>query len=77
MAKKTGGEQFGPWLNGFTYDKAFDGTAWTLERGEDFRQTAGTVAAKVREEFERQFGALDVKVEGDTLHIRAVAPPRR
>lgn len=73
MAKKTEGEQFGPWLNGFSYDRAFDGTAWTIERGEDFHQAATTVAAKIRDEYERRFGALDLKVEGDTIHVRATS----
>jgi hypothetical protein len=74
MAEKTTRDPFGPWLNGFSYEQAFDGSIWKIKRGEDFDQSPATVAAKLRAEYERRFGALDVKVEGDVVHLRRIAP---
>jgi hypothetical protein len=74
MAEKAKRDPFEPWLNGFTYDQAFDGASWTLTKAEDFDQSPSTVAAKLRGEFERRYGSLDVKVEGDHIHVRRTAP---
>lgn len=74
MAEKAKRDPFEPWLNGFNYDQAFDGSAWTLSKGEDFDQSPNTVAGKLRLEFERRYGSLDIKVEGDTVHVRRTAP---
>ena len=76
MAEKAKRDPFEPWLNGMTYDQALDGNVWTLTKGEDFDQSANTVAGKLRAEFERRFGALDLKVEGDVIHVRCTAPKR-
>jgi len=76
MAEKAKRDPFEPWLNGFTYDQAFDGGAWTLAKGEDFDQSPSTVASKLRAEFERRYGALDIKVDGDMIHVRRTAPAK-
>ena len=76
MAEKATRDPFEPWLNGFTYDQAYDGNTWILTKGEDFDQSPNTVAGKLRTEFERRYGALDVKVEGDRLQVRRTAPSR-
>lgn len=76
MAEKAKRDPFEPWLNGFTYDQAYDGSSWTLTKGEDFDQAPTTVASKLRAEFERRYGALDVKVDGDLVHVRRTAPSR-
>ena len=74
MAEKTTRDPFGPWLNGFSYEQAFDGSIWKLKRSEDFDQSPATIATKLRAEYERRFGVLDVKVEGDLVHVRRIAP---
>jgi hypothetical protein len=76
MAEKARRDPFEPWLNGFTWDMAFDGSTWTVTRGEDFEQATSTVVAKIRAEFERRYGALDIKVTGDSIHVRRIAPTR-
>jgi hypothetical protein len=76
MAEKAKRDPFEPWLNGFSYDQAYDGNSWTITKGEDFDQSPSTVAAKLRTEFERRYGALDLKVDGDRVHIRRTVPNR-
>ncbi|MPZ66202.1 MAG: hypothetical protein GEU83_12035 [Pseudonocardiaceae bacterium] len=72
MAHKTERNPFAPFLNGFSYDQAFDGATWELKRGEDFEQAPSTVARKLQEEFERRYGELQIKAEGDTITVRHV-----
>lgn len=74
MAEKTKRDPFGPWMNGFSYDQAFDGSTWTLSKGEDFDQAASTVAAKIRDEYERRYGSLEIKIDGDSIYVRRVGP---
>lgn len=76
MAEKAKRDPFEPWLNGFSYDQAYDGNSWTLTKGEDFDQSPSTVASKLRDEFARRYGAIDVKVEGDRVHVRCTVPKR-
>jgi sRNA-binding protein len=76
MAEKTTRDPFGPWLNGFSYEQAFDGSTWKIKRGEDFEQAPATVVVKLRAEFERRYGALDVKVDGEFIHVRRLAPTK-
>jgi len=70
MAEKATRDPFEPWLNGFTYDQAFDGNSWTITRGEDYEQSTSTVASKLRAEFERRYGSLDIKTDADRIHVR-------
>jgi hypothetical protein len=76
MAEKSRRDPFGPWLNGFGFEQAFDGNVWTLRKGEDFDAAPSTIAAKLREEFERRVGRLDVRVEGDAVHVKCTMPER-
>jgi len=73
MAKKTDEDPFGPWLNGFGYDQAFNGDTWKLVRKQDFELSASTIAGKLRDEYERRFGSLEVKVDGDTVWVRRLS----
>lgn len=72
MAEKIDQDPFSPFLNGFTYDQAFDGNTWVLKRRQDFDQSPGTVARKIREEHDRRYGSLSVKDEGETVIVRRV-----
>lgn len=72
MAEKINRDPFTPWLNGFSYETAFDGAVWVLKRGEDFEHAPSTVAASLRDEYSRRYGRLDVKVDGDSVVIRRV-----
>lgn len=74
MAEKVTRDPFDPWINGFSYEQAFDGSTWKITRAEDFDQSPSTVAAKLRAEFERRYGALDLRVDGDSIHLRRIAP---
>jgi hypothetical protein len=76
MAEKSKRDPFEPWMNGFNYDQAFDGNTWTLTKGEDFDQSPSTVAAKLRSEYERRFGSLEIKVDGDAIYVRRIAATR-
>ncbi len=73
MAKKTDEDPFGPWLNGFSYDQAFNGDTWKLAKNQDFTLSASTIGAKLREEYERRFGSLEVKVDGDAVYVRRLS----
>lgn len=73
MAEKVTRDPFTPFLNGFNYDQAFDGSTWRLKKDEDFDQAPSTVAGKIRQEFERRYGELQIRQDGDTLTIRRVA----
>jgi hypothetical protein len=70
MAHKTERNPFTPFLNGFSYDQAFDGSTWELVKGEDFDLAPSTVASSLREEFERRNGRLLIKVEGEKVTVR-------
>lgn len=70
MAHKTERNPFTPFLNGFSFDQAFDGSTWELVKGEDFDKAPSTVAESLREEFQRRYGRLLVKVEGDRVTVR-------
>jgi len=70
MARNPDRDPFGPWMNGFTWDMAFDGRTWELCKGEDFDNAPGTVVGKVRDEAAKRFGRLDVHVDGDRVFVR-------
>lgn len=70
MAKKTDEDPFGPWINGFTFDTAFNGDTWKLQKNQDFTQAPSTIAAKLRDEYERRFGGIEIRTEGDTVWVR-------
>lgn len=74
MAQKAKRDPFQPFTNGFNYDQAFDGDAWTLTKGEDFTLAPQTIATYLRQEFERRYGSLEIKVEGDDVHVMRVVP---
>lgn len=76
MAHKTERNPFTPFLNGFSYDQAFDGGTWEIVKGEDFDLAPSTVVAALREECERRYGRLLVKVEAETVTVRRVPGSR-
>lgn len=76
MAHKTERNPFTPFLNGFAFDQAFDGSTWELKKGEDFELASSTVAAALRDEYERCYGRLMVKVETDVITVRRVPGSR-
>jgi len=65
MASKIERNVFGPFINGFSFEQAFDGNIWELRRGEDFTNKAGTVANALRDEYYRRYGRIEVKAVGD------------
>lgn len=48
---------------------ASNGSSVQLNKGEDFDCAASTAAAAIRDEWERAFGNLTVRVEGDHIII--------
>jgi hypothetical protein len=76
MEAKATRDPFGPFLNGFTFDQAYDGNTWIIKKGEHFADTPAVIASKLREEHERRVGRLEVKYEGDTVHVRFVPSAR-
>lgn len=70
MARNPDRDPFAPWLNGFTYDMAFDGRTWELRKGEDFDQAASTVVGKLRDEHARRFGQLEIRTDGDSVFMK-------
>lgn len=74
MAQRAKRDPFGPFVNGFNFDQAFDGDVWTLNKDEDFTLAPSTIAMRLREEYERRYGSLELKVDGDSVHVRRVVP---
>lgn len=72
MARKVERNPFTPFLNGFSFDQAFDGSVWELARGEDFAKSGSTVAKALREEYERRYGSLVLRQDGDTVTVQRV-----
>lgn len=72
MAKAIDWSPFGPWRGTLAWDQLFDGRVWEIRKGEDFDLAAETVARQVRDEFERLYGKLLVKVDGDVVRVQRV-----
>lgn len=72
MAKAIDWSPFGPWRNNLAWDQLFDGRVWEISKGEDFDLAAETVARQIREEFDRLYGKLLIKVDGDVVRIQRV-----
>lgn len=71
MAKKLDYDPFGE-LESVSYGQLFDGSTWALLKGEDFQLATSTIAQKVREAWHRQFGELQIKIEGDFVYVRHI-----
>lgn len=63
-----------PFINGFNYELAFNGSTWEIAEGEDFTLAASTVAGHLRAEHERRFGRFEVKQDGKKLTLRRILP---
>lgn len=64
---------FGPWNgSGITWTELFNGHAWEIKRGEDYDLATSTVAAHIRAEYQRLYGGLNIKEDGDTIRVERV-----
>ena len=70
MAKVIDWSPFGPWNGRLMWTDLFDGRVWEVRKGEDFDLAASTIADHIRTEFIRQFGGLNIKVEGDVVRVQ-------
>lgn len=74
MARNPDKDPFGPWLNGLTWDQAFNGQVWALTKDEDFDLAPKTIVAYIHDEFDKRIGRLDVRSDGDHVYVRVVRP---
>ena len=72
MAKAIDWSPFGPWRGVLAWEQLFDGRVWEIRKGEDFDLSAETIARQIREEFDRVYGKLQIKVDGDVVRIQRV-----
>lgn len=72
MAKAIDWSPFGPWRGNLAWDQLFDGRVWEISKGEDFDLAAETIARQIRDEFDRLYGKLLIKVDGDVVRIQRV-----
>lgn len=72
MAKAIDWSPFGPWRGVLAWEQLFDGRVWEICKGEDFDLAAETIARQIREEFDRVYGKLQIKVDGDIVRIQRV-----
>jgi hypothetical protein len=74
MAREARHDPTEPWLNGFSYDQAFNGRGWDIVERVDADLSAWTIAERMQREYDRRYGKLIVKVKGDTVYVRRVLP---
>jgi len=71
MAKRLNHDPFTD-LKNMSYGQLFDGSTWSLAKGEDFDLAPSTVVAKIRDAWHREYGELQIKADGDTVYVRHV-----